>query len=157
MLEWEFDDFEKENAVHKARLLSEGRIDEVDKLLTDSLALKILAMTIGRALTVQDIKDNLDVSIVTCYGVVKQLRDVGLLVEVGKARTSAHGLSTLYASTLKTSLIRLTGGYIEMFYIFRDGTVRSRIEQVFDEKKLGGLRKKRRSMTWDDDRSSWTS
>jgi hypothetical protein len=143
MLEWEFDDFEKDNAVHKARMLSEGRIDEIDQLLTDSLAIRILAMTIGRSLTVQDIKDNLDVSIVTCYGVVKQLCDVGLLVEVGKSRTSAHGLSILYTSTLKTSLIRMTGGYLEMFYIFRDGTVRSRIEQVFDEGKLGSSKKQR--------------
>jgi len=143
MLEWELDDFEKDNAIHKARMQSEGRIEEIDQLLTDSLALKILAMTIGRALTVQDIKDNLEVSIVTCYGVVKQLRDVGLLVEVGKSRTSAHGLSILYTSTLKTSLIRLTGGYLEVFYVFKDGTVRSRIEQVFDESKLGSSKKRR--------------
>jgi hypothetical protein len=143
MLEWELDDFEKDIVIHKARLRSEGRIDEIDQLLTDSLALKILAMTIGRELTVQDIKDNLDVSIVTCYGVVKQLREVGLLVEVGKSRTSTHGLSILYTSTLKTSLIRLTGGYIETFYVFNDGTVRSRIEQVFEEDRLGGSKKKR--------------
>ncbi len=143
MLEWEIDEFEKSDSVRKARKLSEGSMDKIDRLLTDSLAIKILAMTIGRELTVQDIKDNLDVSIVTCYTVVKQLRDVGLLIEVGKSRTSTHGLSTLYTSTLKTSMIRLTGGYIEIFYIFDDGTVLTRIEQVFDQSKLGSSRKRR--------------
>jgi len=142
MLEWEIDEYEKNIAVHSARKLSEGSIDRIDRLLTDSLALKILAMTIGRELTVQDIKDNLEVSIVTCYAVVKQLREVGLLIEAGKSRTSTHGLSTLYTSTLKTSMIRLAGGYIEIFYIFSDGTVRSRVEQVFDENKAGSARKR---------------
>ena len=143
MLEWEIDEFERSDSVRRARKLSEGAIDKIDQLLTDSLAIKILAMTIGRELTVQDIKDNLDVSIVTCYAIVKQLRDVGLLIEVGKSRTSAHGLSTLYTSTLKTSMIRLTGGHIEVLYMFNDGTVMSRIERVFDENKLGSSRKRR--------------
>lgn len=142
MLEWEMDEFEKHNAVQKARRLSERSFDKIDQLLTDSLALRILAMSIGRELTVQDIKDNLEVSIVTCYGIVKQLREVGLLIEAGKSRTSAHGLSTLYTSTLRTSMIRLTGGYLEIFYVFNDGTVRSRVEQVFDEDKLGRFGKR---------------
>lgn len=143
MLEWEIDEYEKNIAARRARKLSEEAIETIDQLLTDSLALKILAMTIGRELTVQDIKDNLEVSIVTCYAVVKQLREVGLLIEAGKSRTSTHGLSTLYTSTLKTSMIRLTGGHIEIFYIFNDGTVFSRIEQVFDGSKLGSSRRKR--------------
>lgn len=143
MLEWEIDEFERSDSVRKARKLSEGATDKIDQLLTDSLAIKILAMTIGRELTVQDIKDNLEVSIVTCYAIVKQLRDVGLLIELGKSRTSAHGLSTLYTSTLKTSMIRLTGGHLEMLYVFNDGSVLSRIEQVFDESKLGSSRKRR--------------
>jgi hypothetical protein len=143
MLEWEMDEFERSDAVRNARRLSEGAIEEIDQLLSDSLVIRILAMTIGRELTVQDIKDNLDVSIVTCYSVVKQLRDVGLLIEVGKSRTSTHGLSTLYTSTLKSTMIRLNGGYIELFYVFNDGAVISRKEQVFDESKLGSSRKRR--------------
>jgi len=143
MLEWEIDNFERDLALHNARLQSDGQMDKVDRLLTDSLAIKILAMTIGRELTVQDIKDNLEVSIVTCYGVVKQLRDVGLLVEIGKSRTSTHGLSTLYTAAIKTSLIRLTDGRLEILYIFKDGTVRSRTEAVYDEEKLGAFKKRR--------------
>jgi Fe2+ or Zn2+ uptake regulation protein len=143
MLEWELGDFEKDNAIHEARLQFDQNLEKIDQLMTDSLAIKIVAMTITRDLTVQEIKDNLDVSIVTCYGVVKQLRDVGLLAEVGKSRTSTHGLSTLYTATIKTSLIRLTEGRLEMLYIFKDGTVRSRVEQVFDEKKLESSRKRR--------------
>lgn len=143
MLEWEIDGLEKDLALHSARVRVDERLDKVDLLLTDSLALKILAMTIGKELTVQEIKDNLEVSIVTCYGVVKQLRDVGLLVEVGKSRTSTHGLSTLYTSTLKTSLLRLTDGRLEIIYIFKDGTVRARAVPVLDEVKLESSRKKR--------------
>lgn len=142
MLEWEIDGIEKDIAIHQARLHLENQFDRVDKLLTDSLAIKILAMAIGRELTVQEIKDNLDVSIVTCYGVVKQLRDVGLLVEVGKSRTSTHGLSTLYTSTIKTSLIRLTDGRLEILYIFKDGSVKARVEQIFDEEKTKPSRRR---------------
>lgn len=143
MLEWEIDVLEKDAALHQARLRFDGSAEKVDKLLTDSLAVKILAMTIGRELTVQEIKDNLDVSIVTCYTAVKQLREVGLLVEVGKSRTSTHGLSTLYTSTIKASLIRLTSGHVEVLYLFRDGSVRTRTEQVFDEERLEASRRKR--------------
>ena len=141
MLEWEMDEFEKHNAVQKARRLSERSFDKIDQLLTDSLALRILAMSIGRELTVQDIKDNLDVSIVTCYGIVKQLREVGLLIEAGKSRTSAHGLSH-YTLHSKDKHDPLVGSHLEIFCVFNDGTVRSRIEQVFDEDKLGRFGKR---------------
>ena len=143
MLEWEIGNLEKDMAIHMARLQLESNIERVDRLLTDSLALKILAMSIGRELTVQEMKDNLDVSIVTCYAVVKDLRDTGLLVEVGKSRTSTHGLSTLYTSTIKTSLIRLTDGKLEILYIFKDGSVRARVEQIYDEEKARPSKRRR--------------
>gem|GEM_PF-3127035 len=143
MMEWEIDALEKDAALHMARLRFDDRGEDADELLTDSLATKILAMTIGRELTVQEIKDNLDVSIVTCYTMVKRLREVGLMVEAGKSRTSTHGLSTLYTSTIKTSLIRLTNGRIEVLYVFKDGSVRTRVEEVLDESKLEASKRKR--------------
>ena len=74
----------------------------ISEVVADPLALRILSMTISKNLSVQDIAANLEVSVVTVYNLVKKLKGLGLLVEVGGSRTSSHGVSTLYTSVIRT-------------------------------------------------------
>ncbi len=97
--------------------------EELSKVVLDPLSLNVIAMCIGKRLTVQEMALNLDVSAVTLYALVKELRETGMLVEAGSRRTSAHGTSKLYTSIVKGGSIVLREGCIEIECLYRDGTV----------------------------------
>ncbi len=118
----------------------------ISEVVSDPLALRILSMTISKNLSVQDIAANLEVSVVTVYNLVKKLKGLGLLVEVGGSRTSSHGVSTLYTSVIRTGSVVIKDGILEVLMVFKDGSSFTSGTKVFDENKTVSRKKKHRPL-----------
>ncbi|HEY3421176.1 MAG TPA: hypothetical protein VGK23_11550 [Methanomassiliicoccales archaeon] len=100
--------------IHNAIRVAESKESELADIILDPYSLKVVAMTIGRSLSVKEITDHLGVSIVTSYSIVQRLTEIGLLVPTEKLRTSTHGRPIGYTSTVKSGSIELRDGCLEI-------------------------------------------
>lgn len=108
-------------AIHDAIRVAESKKEELIDAILDPLALKTIAMTIGRSLSVKDIGRHLGTSSVTTYKLVGDLKDLGLLAQTPKLRTSTHGRAIGYTATVKSGFIDLRDGCLEIHCISKEG------------------------------------
>ncbi len=114
---------EADDALHEAIGTAYDNIDLLSGQVLDPLTLNVIAMTSVRPMTVRQIARGLGVSEVTTYSLVNRLHRLGILVEVGKHRTSTHGASKLYSTIVKNGTIAIKDGGIEVICVYRDGSV----------------------------------
>jgi hypothetical protein len=112
---------DNEISIHDAIRLAESRESELANTILDPYSLKIIAMTIGRSLSVKDLTEYLGVSIVTGYSLVERLTEIGLLAPTEKLRTSTHGRAIGYTATVKSGSIELRDGRLEIHCNSKEG------------------------------------
>lgn len=127
---------DKDNSIYNAIRIAESRENELADVILDPNTLKVVAMTIGRSLSVKDITDHLGVSIVTSYNIVDRLTEIGLLAPTEKLRTSTHGRAIGYTSTVKSGSIELKDGRLEIHCNSKEGR-ECFAKNVFDKSDLG--------------------
>jgi hypothetical protein len=137
---------DNDDAIRIGIEMAERNKEALSELLMDPLVLKLVSMTIGRNLTVQDISVNLNVSIVTSYNLVKKMRGLGILVEIGGSRTSTRGVSALYTSIIRSGSIQLKDTAIELQFVFKDGSQFTIKKQVFNQRKIEVHKRKHRPL-----------
>ena len=112
---------DEELAIHNAIMVAESRKVELIDAILDPLALKAIAMTIGRSLSVKDLSVHLGISNVKTYDIVGNLTDLGLMARTPKLRTSTHGRAIGYTATVKSGYIDLRDGRLEIHCISKEG------------------------------------
>lgn len=112
---------DEELAIHDAILVAESKKDILIDAILDPLALKAIALTIGRSLSVKHLSENLGISNVTTYGLVRNLTDLGLMAKTPKLRTSTYGRAIGYTATVKSGYIDLRDGCLEIHCISKEG------------------------------------
>jgi hypothetical protein len=112
---------DKEISIYNAIRIAETKESELADVILDPNTLKVVAMTIGRSLSVKDLANHLGVSIVTSYNTVERLTEIGLLAPTEKLRTSTHGRAIGYTSTVKSGNIELKDGRLEIHCNSKEG------------------------------------
>lgn len=114
---------DEENSIYHAIRVAESRGQELCDAILDPWTLKIVAMTIGRSLSVKEIGSNLGISSVSCYKNVERLVEYGLLAPTPKLRTSTHGRAIGYTATVKSGSITLKDGQLEILCNSKEGKI----------------------------------
>ncbi len=95
--------------------------EKLAEIAMHPMTLKIVAMTIGRSMTVQELSERLGISMVAGYKIIENLAELGFLAEAGKVRTSTHGRALSYTSIVKNGYINIRDGCIEVCCNYKDG------------------------------------
>jgi len=112
-----------EDRILEAISVAKCNKEELAELAMGPMTMKIVAMTIGRKLTVQELSEKLGISMVSCYNIVNKLTELGFLACTEKIRTSTHGRANGYTAIAKSGYINVRDGCIEICFNYKDGHV----------------------------------
>ncbi|MDD1748210.1 MAG: hypothetical protein LUQ16_10655 [Methanomassiliicoccales archaeon] len=76
-------------------------------------------------MTVNDISHHLNLPLATCYKLVEQMVELGLMARVGTTRTSSRGRAANYTSSLKSVSLRMVDMNIEAVVTWKNGQAES--------------------------------
>jgi predicted transcriptional regulator len=93
--------------------------------LVNPQVLGILSVTGRRSMTVNDISHHLNLPLATCYKLVEQMVELGLMARVGTTRTSSRGRAANYTSSLKSVSLRMVDMSIEAVVTWKNGQMES--------------------------------
>jgi predicted transcriptional regulator len=94
---------------------------EIAQIVIDPMALFILGVTSKRCLTINDISPAVNLPIATCYKLVYQMENMGLMTKSGVSRTSGRGKAATYTSILKTLNLEVKNGAISLVVTWKNG------------------------------------
>lgn len=94
---------------------------EIAQFVIDPMALFILGVTSKRSLTINDISPAVNLPIATCYKLVYQMENIGLMTKCGLSRTSGRGKAATYTSILKTLNLEVKNGIISLAVTWKNG------------------------------------
>jgi len=87
----------------------------------DPNVLAILSITGRRGMTVNDISRSLKLPLATCYKLVEQMIELGLVARVGTTRTSSRGRAANYTSSLKCVSFTMCDSHVEANITWKNG------------------------------------
>lgn len=95
------------------------------RFLVNPDVLGILSIAGRKSLTVSDMARKLGLPLATCYKLVEQMVDFGLMARVGITRTSSRGRAANYISSIKSVNLRMTEMRLEAVISWKNGTTQS--------------------------------
>jgi predicted transcriptional regulator len=105
------------------RLASQIEEKEMAHFLINPQVLAILSLTGRKAMTIHDICEALELTLATSYKLVEQMTELGLLVKIGIARTSARGRAATYTSSMKRVSFSMSDSRMESTITWKNGQV----------------------------------
>jgi predicted transcriptional regulator len=102
------------------KLATDKKDDLADSMINPSI-LEILALTVRKEMTVNDLASFLGIPLTTCYKLVERMTNLGILAETGYIRTSARGRAATYTATIKTVSINAGSGKVAMDMTWKNG------------------------------------
>jgi len=111
-----------ESAIHEAIIkLNQQDKMEIAHFVIDPCAVFILGMTSRKCMTVSEISPAMKLPIATCYKMVYQMENMGLITKCGTSRTSGRGKAAVYTSVIKSMELELRNGFITLNLLFKNG------------------------------------
>lgn len=107
------------------QLANSSQDRELIHFLINPQVLGILSVTGRRSMTVNDISHYLNLPLATCYKLVEQMVELGLMARVGTTRTSSRGRAANYTSSLKGVTLRMVDMHIEATVTWKNGQMES--------------------------------
>ena len=105
------------------RLASQIEDKEMAHFLINPQVLAILSLTSRKAMTIHEISDALELTLATSYKVVERMTELGLMVRIGIARTSARGRAAKYTSSMKKVSFNMCDSRMEATITWKNGQV----------------------------------
>ena len=102
------------------KLATDQKEDLADNMI-DPAVLEILALTVKKEMTVNDLASFLGIPLTTCYKLVEKMTKLGILAETGYVRTSARGRAATYTATVKSVSIQAGNGKVAMDVTWKNG------------------------------------
>ena len=116
-------DLHVERAVHEAlRKMREVDRERLARFLIDPGVLNILAATSKRCLTVAELAPIVGLPPATCYKLIYQMEQMGLVAHCGAGRNGGRGKATAYTSVLKEMRLEVRSGMIVLTATWKNGT-----------------------------------
>ncbi len=94
---------------------------ELIHFVIDPSVLGILSLTGRRSMTVNEIARSLKLPLATCYKLVEQMLQFGLVAWTGTTRTSSRGRAATYTSTLRCVTFMMCDGRAEATITWKNG------------------------------------
>jgi hypothetical protein len=111
-----------DNAVLEAiEKLSEQPTKEIAHHVIDPISIFILGATSKRAMTVADIASSIAMPTASCYKIVADMENLGLMTRVGSCRTTGKGKATTYTSVVKSVYLEMKGGKVMLCIMLKNG------------------------------------
>ena len=107
------------------QLASQSHNVELVHFLISPQVLGILSVTGRRSMTVNDIAHQLNLPLATCYKLVEQMVEFGLMARVGTTRTSSRGRAANYTSSLKSVTVSMMDMQVDATVTWKNGEVES--------------------------------
>jgi len=114
-------DSHREYSIWDAIKLANNQKEELAGSMIDPSVLEILALTVRRDMTVNDLAGFLNIPLTTCYKLVERMTKLGILAETGYIRTSARGRAATYTATIKSVSIQAGNGKVAMDVTWKNG------------------------------------
>lgn len=102
-------------------LLNKQDRKEIAHIVIDPVAMFILGITSRRCMTVSDISPAVNLPIATCYKLVYQMENIGLMTKCGASRTSGRGKAATYTSVMKNLNLEVKAGVINLLVTWKNG------------------------------------
>lgn len=119
---------------------TKGRLDEpFEDRVIDPIVLKIIACTVNKPRTVREISSFIKAPSHKCYEIMSWMVEEGLLVKVGRKRTSGNNRATLYIATVVSGTIEFSGERIAVKWKYKNGQGRG-CEETFHESRCNQVR-----------------
>jgi hypothetical protein len=111
-----------EDAVQRAiELLNKQDRTEIAHVVIDPVAMFILGITSKRCMTVSDISPSVNLPIATCYKLVYQMENLGLMTKCGASRTTGRGKAATYTSVMKSINLDIKASAINLLVTWKNG------------------------------------
>lgn len=101
--------------------------------------LGILSISGRRSMTVNDMARQLGLPLATCYKLVEQMVEFGLMARVGMTRTSSRGRAANYISCVKNINVKMGEMNLEAVISWKNGMVES-LQRGFDGMQADGCK-----------------
>jgi DNA-binding Lrp family transcriptional regulator len=111
----------KEYSIWDAIKVATDRREDLAGNMINPSILEILALTVRKEMTVNDLASFLGIPLTTCYKLVEKMTDIGILAETGYIRTSARGRAATYTATVKSVSIQARNGKVAMDVTWKNG------------------------------------
>lgn len=112
---------EREYSIWDAiKLANDQKAELADSIINPSV-LEILALTVRKDMTVNELASFLNIPLTTCYKLVEKMTKLGILAETGYVRTSARGRAATYTATVKSVSIQAGNGKVAMDVTWKNG------------------------------------
>lgn len=112
---------EREYSIWDAIKLANDQKAELADLIINPSVLEILALTVRKDMTVNELASFLNIPLTTCYKLVEKMTKLGILAETGYVRTSARGRAATYTATVKSVSIQAGNGKVAMDVTWKNG------------------------------------
>ena len=111
----------REYSIWDAIKLATDQKDDLADNMINPAVLEILALTVRKEMTVNDLASFLGIPLTTCYKLVEKMTKLGILAETGYVRTSARGRAATYTATVKSVSIQAGNGKVAMDVTWKNG------------------------------------
>lgn len=116
----------KEEAMDMAVLeaiekLSEQPTKEIAHHVIDPISIFILGATSKRTMTVADIAASIAMPTASCYKIIADMENLGLMTRCGSCRTTGKGKATTYTSVVKSVYLEMKGGKVMLCIMLKNG------------------------------------
>lgn len=112
---------EREYSIWDAIKLANDQKEELADSIINPSVLEILALTVRKDMTVNELASFLNIPLTTCYKLVEKMTRLGILAETGYVRTSARGRAATYTATVKSVSIQAGNGKVAMDVTWKNG------------------------------------
>jgi len=103
------------------QLATNGQDKDLVHFLVHPHVLAILSLTGRRGMTVNDISRSLSLPLATCYKLVEQMVELGLMARIGTTRTSSRGRAANYTSSLRSVKVIMGDQFLEATITWKNG------------------------------------
>ncbi|OPY32524.1 MAG: hypothetical protein A4E32_01106 [Methanomassiliicoccales archaeon PtaU1.Bin124] len=119
---YEGDNRTTEGAILEAlERMNKQDVQSVTHFILDPVALFILGVTSKRCMTISDISPAVNLPVATCYKLVYQMEELGLMSKCGMSRNTGRGKAATYTSVLKSLNLELRNGCMSIVVTWKNG------------------------------------
>jgi hypothetical protein len=101
--------------------LSEKPSGDIAHHVIDPISIFILGATSKRAMTVAEIAGIISMPTASCYKIVADMENLGLMTRCGSCRTTGRGKAITYTSVVKSVFLEMKGGKVQLHIVLKNG------------------------------------
>lgn len=119
---YEGDNRTTEGAILEAlERMNKQDVQSITHFILDPVALFILGVTSKKCMTISDISPAVNLPVATCYKLVYQMEELGLMSKCGMSRNTGRGKAATYTSVMKTLNLELKNGFMSIVVTWKNG------------------------------------